>query len=532
LPGENYGRGMSTPLKQWSIEGILSSPLLWGVVCLVTIALALSGRLDMTAAKLVLILAWLMASFAIYRFAPILTLPVILRLLVTTCLASAFGIGLWFLSEWMSAKPLDVPASAPSTVPMGRLKYSSRQTLQLSPMAAPSDQVLNLDNIALLRLHVPSSLHSVTLAMLKNAPLTIAEPQADKEYKDSDGTIAFPSAGKGLEIRGFASYSIASTYEFTTTNRVQIIPVKDRAFRVTLDEINEKSSKGIPRTDYVFAISEESPDSPAQPPIRPEMAAEQPYIYARLAIEPADKDSARLRLEIENGKIPIENVRYTKSAIGFSHFEGAPSMARMMAPGAKFSELISPIPLKASEYGRILVNIYFDAKLNGVTKHFIATHRFLLQKEDIKAQQLDPESSSYAEGLLEPAQQIEEVSNQFAQPQGTLSFVVHEKNENGDWNLVSGGNDQRRFTFNPETKVVSFATKTQSGRDVSISEPLMVNDNMKHMIIIAWSPYGGSLHVDGRGRADFDDGHNPDHRMTKPTSPTPDKGASPPPPTS
>src|SRR2546429_60625 len=80
----------------------------------------------------------------------------------------------------------------------------------------------------------------------------------------------------------------------------------NHSFRVTLDEINEKSSKGMPRTDYVFAISEESPDSPAQPPAKPEMAAEKPYFYARLAIEPADKDSARLRLEIENGKIPIE----------------------------------------------------------------------------------------------------------------------------------------------------------------------------------------------------------------------------------
>src|SRR5437879_3301973 len=63
---------------------------LWGVICLIPIALALSGRLDMSAARLVLILAWLMASFAIYRFAPILALPVILRLLFTAWLASAF----------------------------------------------------------------------------------------------------------------------------------------------------------------------------------------------------------------------------------------------------------------------------------------------------------------------------------------------------------------------------------------------------------------------------------------------------------
>src|SRR2546430_15665544 len=99
---------MPNPPQAWSIEGILSSPLLWGVICLIAIALALSGKLDMSAAKLVLTLAWLMSCFAIYRFAPILALPVILRLLFTTCLGSAFGIGLWFISAWMSPKPLHV----------------------------------------------------------------------------------------------------------------------------------------------------------------------------------------------------------------------------------------------------------------------------------------------------------------------------------------------------------------------------------------------------------------------------------------
>jgi hypothetical protein len=103
---------MDSPASDWSFEAILTSPLLWGVICLLTIALTLSGKLDMTAAKWVLLAEWIMATFSFYRFAPILRQPLIPRVLLVVILSAAFGFGAYHLSVWMSHRPSPVPESS------------------------------------------------------------------------------------------------------------------------------------------------------------------------------------------------------------------------------------------------------------------------------------------------------------------------------------------------------------------------------------------------------------------------------------
>lgn len=81
------------------------SPYLWGFVSLLTFALALSGRLDLNAAKWVLALAWSLSTFSLYRFAPILHQPLVPRLLWTMLGASVMGLLLVWLAGWMSVRP-------------------------------------------------------------------------------------------------------------------------------------------------------------------------------------------------------------------------------------------------------------------------------------------------------------------------------------------------------------------------------------------------------------------------------------------
>jgi len=87
---------------EWSVEGILCSPLLWGFICVVTTAIAISGRLDVNVAKWILVVAWLMAAFSIYRFGPVLRQPFVPRILLMMVSAGIVGLALYYLAGWMS----------------------------------------------------------------------------------------------------------------------------------------------------------------------------------------------------------------------------------------------------------------------------------------------------------------------------------------------------------------------------------------------------------------------------------------------
>jgi len=240
---------------------------------------------------------------------------------------------------------------------------------------------------------------------------------------------------------------------------------------------------------------------------------EPPHVHAKLLIEPVDQDSARFRLQIENGKIPVENIRIVRKTGSFVFIEyDQPIMVRMLPADGKLSSFLSPVALKLKDCGNILVDIYFDAKHNGVTRHFISSHRFLLQPEDNKSQTLDPERSNFREGILEGQDKTGEIQQQFLQPEGCLVMVLPEKTDKGLWNIIRGGNNERQIVSDPELKLVSFQTKTLSGRIVSLSTPIHSNAKGMHIVSLSWNPYGGSLGVDGIERKDFEAGHDPDQK--------------------
>jgi hypothetical protein len=130
---------MALSSSDWSIEGILASPLLWGIICLVAIAVGLSGKLDMSAAKWILLAAWVMAIFSFYRFAPILNQPLIPRILWVVLFAGAFGLTLYYLSEWMSQPRTNnaVEIASPSPAP------NATQPISVYPLFSAAHQSRN-----------------------------------------------------------------------------------------------------------------------------------------------------------------------------------------------------------------------------------------------------------------------------------------------------------------------------------------------------------------------------------------------------
>lgn len=120
------------------LEAILGSPLLWGFIGLVALAVSLSGRLDMTAAKWVLVVAWVMAIVSIYRFDLILHLPIIPRILWVAMLSAAIGLVLYYVSMWMSVKAADVSQQLTDLVEEVK---KLRTDIAKSPSVDPSVQL-------------------------------------------------------------------------------------------------------------------------------------------------------------------------------------------------------------------------------------------------------------------------------------------------------------------------------------------------------------------------------------------------------
>ncbi len=242
-------------------------------------------------------------------------------------------------------------------------------------------------------------------------------------------------------------------------------------------------------------------------PARPE-SSETPYIFARLKIEPTTDSKATLRLLAENGKIPVRNVRISVNAPGFKHIEYARGVTRTLAPGGKLSHLINPFPVSVTDYSSTVVEIYFDANISGVEKQFISYHRFVLQPDVRTPQTIDPETSNYKQGILPPPD-TGQIRQQLAQAAGTVFITLREKTETRDWNVVTLDNAARSFVFDPQMKSVSFRTKTASGREVALSQPIQSNENHRHTAFMLWNAYGGSLGIDGHIQEDFDEGHKP-----------------------
>jgi hypothetical protein len=140
-----------------------------------------------------------------------------------------------------------------------RIKYSSRQVLQMSNVPGEYPRTLNLDNVATLLLFLgPANHEAVTLSWPRLPTVTIAEPRSDQTYKVPGGAIQTPQAGQGIEMRGLTMMAgPAKSITFQVSAPVRFIRVGERIFRVSLESVRDKSSSGNGLLEYEFAISEE-----------------------------------------------------------------------------------------------------------------------------------------------------------------------------------------------------------------------------------------------------------------------------------
>src|SRR5260370_35906006 len=94
------------------LESFLGSPITWGVVALVALALALIGKLSMGAARSIMWAACCSAVFGIYRAETVAKLDPLMRFLILSCCAVGFSAVTVAANRWMSRLNV-LPSSAP-----------------------------------------------------------------------------------------------------------------------------------------------------------------------------------------------------------------------------------------------------------------------------------------------------------------------------------------------------------------------------------------------------------------------------------
>ncbi|MGA9055163.1 MAG: hypothetical protein WB763_01490 [Terriglobia bacterium] len=125
-----------------------------------------------------------------------------------------------------------------------RIKYSSRQVLQVANVPGNYNMILNLDNVATLLLTAPFSRKEATLLWPTLPTVTIAEPRPEEKYEfPGGGTVQAPGIGHGFEMHGLRLAGKSKVITFDFEHPVRFIRVGERIFRVSLESVRDKASK-------------------------------------------------------------------------------------------------------------------------------------------------------------------------------------------------------------------------------------------------------------------------------------------------
>lgn len=223
----------------------------------------------------------------------------------------------------------------------------------------------------------------------------------------------------------------------------------------------------------------------------------QPQVFTRLVIDAVTSKKVSYHLQIENGPLPIKNIRVVSNTEKFAYAENQ-TLPRMVPPNKEIRISGLPAVLEPRQYTNLTVRVAFTAEIDGIDKDFVARFRYLVGPDDLKAQIIDPEFSETKEGRLDPQEQdaVVDLAQQFSKPEGTIFIALPETRE-GKPNIVGHQNDQRRFLYDPVSRKVSFETRTKSGRLVKLEQPMPALKESAHRVLISWNSTGGILGVDG-----------------------------------
>jgi hypothetical protein len=357
---------------------------------------------------------------------------------------------------------------------------------------------------------------------LPPAPPKMGTPfLSDRLIKDV-ATVVFDAPeiyeGKPL-VFGAKNSSRSRTFAYNAENRrviFRIVNVNGRV--ITLDQTlpERKNAK------HIIAISwqplggsltvdgkaiQDYDDRPTQPSSMgalPSSAEKSRCVLAKLQIDSVGQEECRFHIELENGEMAVQNLRIRFDTNCYHTWEHE-AAGRDMSPGGKLSLPHPHMVLQSGKASDVIVHVYFDAKSQGITKHYIGRFSFPLSESDFREQIIDPESINYSEGLPPTVEERRaEWIAQLKRDEGTMSFGAEEMFENKPNAFGEGDPEVRAYSFNAEAQRVLFRTTTAKGRMITLLQTFTKTKDGSHVIAFGWGPTGGWLSVDGVKTDDYD----------------------------
>lgn len=95
---------------------------MWGFVVIILAAIALSGKLSMSASRWLLVIAWLIGVIGVYRLFPSDAFHWLPRSLYALLGASVIGIGLYHLGQWFDVTEIKPPETKMEKQALGQVR--------------------------------------------------------------------------------------------------------------------------------------------------------------------------------------------------------------------------------------------------------------------------------------------------------------------------------------------------------------------------------------------------------------------------
>jgi hypothetical protein len=223
-----------------------------------------------------------------------------------------------------------------------------------------------------------------------------------------------------------------------------------------------------------------------------------PHIHTAMVIDSILNGEIEFHYEIENGEVPVENIRVVANSDLFALAENQLEQPRRLPPGGKLSirgVLAVPIQAIPKPYLVVIVNVFY----NSMGKELVSAYRFLISSNDLRPQVIYPEAVEDAEGPLNAAK-IQQLlfERRFELSRGTIYFRAPELDNEGKPTQYRISNKDRQFEIDAVSRMVSFETRLPSGRVIRLKQGFSTTADHQHDIGVGWfEDQGANLVVDG-----------------------------------
>jgi hypothetical protein len=222
-------------------------------------------------------------------------------------------------------------------------------------------------------------------------------------------------------------------------------------------------------------------------------------IQTTLVIDSVRSDNAvQFHFEVENGQVPIYDIRTRTRTPHFSWTEIETSMPRRLVAAGKISIPGPPSVIRVGAHNGLIVNVAYKAVLHHQVKELWSTSRFFFGP-DVKSGVIYPEGVNHGEGSLafeEESRNID-VPARFAQPEGSWGLSLNEINPERKLNVCRIRNKHRAFLFDPQNRIVIFETTVGDENVQQLWQRLGSSSSGYHTIMLVWDASGALLSVDG-----------------------------------